>query len=66
VFRVSQRANLGRYRNLAARYRELAERAGNAAIWDARLRTAEELEKEAGRVGRRREPRSSASREEET
>jgi hypothetical protein len=34
-------------RDLAAWYREYAERAGNSAIWDARLRTAEELEKEA-------------------
>jgi hypothetical protein len=35
-------------RDLAAWYREFAERAENPAIWDARLRTAEELEKEAG------------------
>jgi uncharacterized protein len=34
-------------RDLAAWYREFAERAGNPAIWDARLRTAEDLEKEA-------------------
>ncbi|HZT90390.1 MAG TPA: hypothetical protein VFA12_20785 [Stellaceae bacterium] len=34
-------------RDLAAWYREFAERAENPAIWDARLRTAEELEKEA-------------------
>jgi hypothetical protein len=33
---------------LAAWYRDFAERAANPAIWDARLRTAEELEKEAG------------------
>jgi hypothetical protein len=37
--------------------REFAERAGNPAIWDARLRTAEELEKEAGLLEHRREPR---------
>jgi hypothetical protein len=35
-------------RDLAAWYRKFAERAGNPAIWDARLRTAEELEKKAG------------------
>jgi len=37
-------------RDLASWYREFAERAGNPAIWDARLRTAEELEKEAGNL----------------
>jgi hypothetical protein len=42
-------------RELAAWYREYAERAGNSAIWDARLRTAEELEKEAGSIERRLE-----------
>jgi hypothetical protein len=36
-----------RLRDLAAWYREFAERAGNPAIWDARLRMAENLEKEA-------------------
>jgi hypothetical protein len=35
-------------RELASWYREFAERAGNPAIWDARLRTAEDLEREAG------------------
>jgi hypothetical protein len=34
-------------RDLASWYREFAERAGNSAIWDARLRTAEKLEEEA-------------------
>src|SRR5229473_1560020 len=34
-------------RDLAEWYREFAERAGNPAIWDARLRTAEKLEEEA-------------------
>jgi hypothetical protein len=34
-------------RALAAWYREFAERAGNPAIWDPRLRTAEDLAKEA-------------------
>ena len=37
-------------RKLAAWYREFAERAGEPAIWEARLRTAKELEAEAARV----------------
>jgi hypothetical protein len=37
-------------RELAAWYREQAERATNPAIWDARLRTAEELDEEADRI----------------
>ena len=37
-------------RKLAAWYREFAERAGNPAIWEARLRTAKELEAEADRA----------------
>ena len=36
-----------RLRDLASWYREFAERTENPAIWDARLRTAEDLEKEA-------------------
>jgi len=36
-----------RLRELAAWYREIAERAGNPVIWEARLRTAKELEREA-------------------
>ena len=34
-------------RNLASWFREFAERAGDTAIWEARLRTAENLEAEA-------------------
>jgi hypothetical protein len=34
-------------RVLAGWYREFAERAGNPAIWEARLRTAKDLECEA-------------------
>lgn len=34
-------------RDLASWYREFAERAENPAIWDGRLRTAEDLEREA-------------------
>ena len=37
-------------RELAAWYREFAERAGNPAIWHARLTTAEGLEREADRL----------------
>jgi hypothetical protein len=36
-----------RLRELASWYREYAERTGNPAIWDARIRTAEDLEAEA-------------------
>jgi hypothetical protein len=44
-------------RELAAWYREYAERAGNSAIWDARLRTAEKLEEEANSLEHRCESR---------
>jgi hypothetical protein len=37
-------------RSLAAWYREFAERAGSSVIWDARLRTADDLEAEAERL----------------
>jgi hypothetical protein len=37
-------------RALAGWYREFAERAGNPAIWEARLRTAKDLEREADRL----------------
>ena len=39
-----------RLRKLATWYREFAERAGNPSIWEARLRTAAELEQEANRL----------------
>ena len=39
-----------RLRALAAWYRVFAEEAGNPVIWEARLRTAAELEKEANRL----------------
>ena len=42
-------------RDLASWYREFAERAENPAIWDSRLRTAEELEREAGNLESRHE-----------
>jgi hypothetical protein len=37
-------------RSLAAWYREFAKRAGKPAIWEARLKTAEDLEREAGQI----------------
>jgi hypothetical protein len=40
-------------RELASWYREFADRAGNPAIWDARLRTAADLDAEAERSERR-------------
>lgn len=40
-------------RELADWYRGFAERAGNPAIWDARLRTAEDLDAEASRIEQR-------------
>jgi hypothetical protein len=39
-----------RLREIATWYREFAERTGNPTIWEARLRTAVELEKEAARL----------------
>jgi hypothetical protein len=39
-------------RELAAWYREFAERAGNPSIWESRLRMAEDLEQEANRLDR--------------
>lgn len=41
-----------RLRELASWYRTFAERTGNPTIWDARLRTAEDLEAEAARIDR--------------
>jgi hypothetical protein len=38
------------FRKLALWYREFAERAGNPWIWEARLRQADELDKEAARL----------------
>jgi hypothetical protein len=45
-----------RLRELAAWYREQAERAASPVIWDARLRTAEDLDAEADRVAEKLEP----------
>jgi len=44
-------ANRDQLRKQAAWYREFAERAGNPAIWDLRLRTAQDLEAEADQLG---------------
>ena len=41
-----------RLRELASWYRELAERAGNPAIWEGRLRMAGDLDAEADRIER--------------
>ena len=43
-------------RELAAWYREQAERSENPIIWDARLRTAEELDAEADCIEGKRVP----------
>ncbi len=40
-------------RELAAWYREFAEKTGNPSIWEARLRMAEDLEREADRLEQR-------------
>ena len=40
-------------RKLASWYRQFAERAGNPAVWEARLRTAEDLDAQAERVEQR-------------
>jgi hypothetical protein len=41
--------NTQRLRNLAAWYRDFAERADSPAIWEGRLQTAEDLEEEVQR-----------------
>jgi hypothetical protein len=46
----AMKADYAKLRELAAWYREQAERAGNPVIWEARLRTAEELDEEADRI----------------
>lgn len=44
------RDNPSKLRELAAWYREFAERVGNPTIWEARLRIAEELDAEADHI----------------
>ena len=54
-----------RLHELPAWYREFAERAGNPVIWEARLRTAAELEREADRLEEASErPRKTVSNSE--
>jgi hypothetical protein len=43
-----------RLRELAAWYREFAERTGSPSVWNARSRLAEDLEGEAARLEQRR------------
>ena len=45
--------NPQKLRELAAWYREFAEKTGNPSIWEARLRMAEDLEHEAALLERR-------------
>ena len=45
--------DVDKLRQLAAWYRGFAERAGNPWVWEARLRTAQELEAKADQRGRR-------------
>jgi hypothetical protein len=42
--------NTEKLRELASWYRDFAERTANPMIWEARLRTAEDLETEADRL----------------
>ena len=44
------KADYAKLRELAAWHREQAERAANPVIWGARLRTADDLDKEADRL----------------
>ena len=50
--------NPSKLRELASWYRDFAERTGNPTIWEARLRTAKELEAEADVVERSQASRS--------
>lgn len=49
---AAEKQNPHSLRELASWYRELAERAGNPAIWEGRLRMAGDLEAEADRMER--------------
>lgn len=53
--------NPEKLRELAAWYREFAERTQNPTIWHARLRTAEDLESEALRLEERAGPQRYAA-----
>jgi len=52
--------NPQKLRELAAWYREFAEKTANPMIWEARVRTAEDLESEAAVIERRRPERTAA------
>jgi hypothetical protein len=53
--------NPQKLRELAAWYREFAEKTANPTIWEARLRMAEDLELEAARLEQREVPARSRS-----
>jgi len=48
-------------RKLASWYREYAKQAENPTIWDARLRTADELDAEADRIETEQKARAEKS-----
>jgi hypothetical protein len=48
--------NPQKLRELAAWYREFAEKTANPSIWEARLHMAEDLEYEADRLEQRKAP----------
>lgn len=50
--------NPDKLRELASWYREFAERAGNSAIWEGRLRMAADLDAAADRLERSRAVKS--------
>jgi len=50
VTAISDNHSTQELRELARWYRNFAERAGNPAIWEARLHTAEDLDAEAERI----------------
>jgi hypothetical protein len=50
--------NPSKLRELASWYRDFAERAGNLAIWEGRLHTADKLEAEADLLERTRASRN--------
>lgn len=53
-------AQSDRLRELATWYREFADKAGAPAIWERRLTTAEDLEREADAIDNRMQPHEGA------
>ena len=51
MYNSDRRVPAKELRRLATWYRDFAERAGSSTIWEARLHMAEDLEREAARVG---------------